>query len=196
MDLEHSPEWDGNLGKTGKKLGRVRVFLVFFLEAKLFVDQGDDGVFTQVVVAVEVPLGTDFFTDVPAQGHVGAEDRQPGAGAIDGRAGVVQEFPEVGLLAQRLRVAPFLLVFSGQADGGGRRRLFPRPPAGGQVHHGLSHSVSMRLRKSSRTRCTVRSLMPSRSPMSLLDSPSAFISRIERFSSGTSSRRRPKTSCA
>ena len=43
----------------------------------------------------------------------------------------------------------------------------------------------MRLRKSSRTRCTVRSLMPSRSPMSLLDSPSAFISRIERFSSGT-----------
>ena len=100
MDLEYSAERGRDLGEPGDEHGRIRVFLIFFPQAKLLVDQGDDRVFTQVMVAIEVPLGADFFAGVPSEGHVGAEDRQPHAGAVIGRAGVVQVFPQIGLLAR------------------------------------------------------------------------------------------------
>src|SRR5262249_44399270 len=153
-------------------------------------------VFAQLAVPVEVPLGPDLLTRFPPQHHVGAEQGQSRSVFVGGVAGVVEKCTEIRAFARFFRNAPRLLVFSGEKDSGRRRCLFPRPPTGGHLHCGLSHSVSMRRRKSSRTRCTVRSLIPSRSPMSRLESPSAFISRIERFSSGTSSRSRPRTSRA
>ena len=196
MDLEDALESQGDLRKLLEIIGGIGMLLIFLAEAKFFVGERDDGIFAEIGMTVDIPAGTDLFATVPPQGHVCTKQGQTCPCSVGGGAGFIQERSEFWLLADELRIAPGLFVFFGQADGGGRRRLFPRPPTGGQVHHGLSHSVSIRRRKSSKTRWTVRSLMPSRSPISLLESPSAFISKIERFSSGTSERRRPKTSCA
>ena len=73
----------------------------------------------------------------------------------------------------------------------------PHPRSGPSGSPSSRHpSIRARPLRSSRTRCTVRSLTPIRSPISLQECPAALISRITRRSSGSKSRSRSKVSRA
>src|SRR5262249_8967831 len=152
------------------------MFTILLAKAEFLVSESDQSILAQVLIPLQIPQGTEPIAGLPAEGEIAPEDRQARPRNLTLWPQANQVLNRVQTLAAALTFPPSLLVPAGQANCGGRRRVLPRPPRGGHVHprDSHSHSDSIRRRRSSSTRCTVRSLIPSRSPMSLLESPSAF----------------------
>ena len=67
MNVQHPAERLGQSTVSSQKIGSLRCLAVFLEQAELFVDQGDQAIFTQVGKPIQIPQRTHAVARVPAQ---------------------------------------------------------------------------------------------------------------------------------